>query len=541
MLSHRFRWVVCQLETLRGCIPASLRGILHELPETLDATYEHILLAMGRRNREYAHHLLQCLTVAVRPLLVEELAEVLAFRFESGKTPEYHADWRMEDAQEAVLSACSSLITIVNVEGSQFVQFSHFSVKEFLTSDRLAQSGENLSLYHILPQPAHTILAEACLSALLPLDDQVDEVRMKDFPLSIYAAQHWTDHAQFVEVSSTIQELIERLFDPDKSHFATWVWIYDVDRPWDWMDHMSTTHPTTSEAVPLYHATLCGFRGLVEHFIISCPGDVNARGGTHATPLHAALTKGYLDITSLLLKNGADVNIPDNQTLSPLHRASQSGRRDIVEFLLEHHADVDFRDQRGWTPLKSASRYGHLDIVQLLLQNGAAVDTTDNKGWTALKAASGCGHLGIVQLLLQNGAAVDAPDHGGSTPLNVASQYGHLEVVQVLLHNGAAVDSESNEGWTPLKTSSRNGHPEIVRLLLQNSANMDTTAPLNLASHYGHLEVVRLLLQNGTAADSCFEKGWTPLKSASRNGYLEIVQLLLQNSAAVDAPDDSFV
>ena len=98
-----FRRVVRQLNTLRGCIPASLWGILHELPETLDATYEHILLAIGRRNREYAHHL-QCLAVAVRPLLVEELAEVLAFRFESGKTPEYHADWRLEDAHHHRLS-----------------------------------------------------------------------------------------------------------------------------------------------------------------------------------------------------------------------------------------------------------------------------------------------------------------------------------------------------------------------------------------------------------------------------------------------------
>ncbi|KAF8466779.1 hypothetical protein DFH94DRAFT_780093, partial [Russula ochroleuca] len=38
----RFRWVFCQLETLRHCLPPSVRGILAELPETLDETYERI-------------------------------------------------------------------------------------------------------------------------------------------------------------------------------------------------------------------------------------------------------------------------------------------------------------------------------------------------------------------------------------------------------------------------------------------------------------------------------------------------------------------
>jgi hypothetical protein len=138
-VSHnRFRWVTCQLETLRHYFPPSLREALQELPETLDLTYERVLLEIIPRNRGYAYRLLQCLTVAVRPLWVEELAEVLAIRFEVGKPPEYHSRWRLEDARDAVLSACSSLISIVNVDGSPVVQFSHFSVQEFLTLDRLA-------------------------------------------------------------------------------------------------------------------------------------------------------------------------------------------------------------------------------------------------------------------------------------------------------------------------------------------------------------------------------------------------------------------
>ena len=160
---------------LRHCFLANICDALRELPETLDKTYERILLEIKPGNREHTHLLLQCLTVVVRPLHVEELAEVLAMRFEAGKPPEYHSGWRLEDAQDAVLSACSSLISIVNVDGSPVVHFSHFSVKEFLTSNRLASAGEHSSRYHILLQLAHTILAQACLSALLGLDDHIDK------------------------------------------------------------------------------------------------------------------------------------------------------------------------------------------------------------------------------------------------------------------------------------------------------------------------------------------------------------------------------
>jgi len=142
--------------------------MLDKLPETLDDTYERVLRDIKRANQDHALHLLQCLTVAIRPLRVEELAEVLAVDFDvlEGGNPKLNLSWRLEDQEQAVLSVCSSLIAIVNDNGSQFVQFSHFSVKEFLTSERLAQTGNDLSRYHIYLEPAHTILAQSCLATL---------------------------------------------------------------------------------------------------------------------------------------------------------------------------------------------------------------------------------------------------------------------------------------------------------------------------------------------------------------------------------------
>src|ERR1700761_9447616 len=144
----RFRWVYCQLETLRRSVQRNLRGILEKLPKTLDETYERVLRDINEDNREHARRLLHCLSVAIRPLRVEELAEILAFDFDDveGGIPKFHPDWRWKDPEEAVLSTCSSLISVVDYRYQRYgdvcrvVQFSHFSVKEFLISDRLASS-----------------------------------------------------------------------------------------------------------------------------------------------------------------------------------------------------------------------------------------------------------------------------------------------------------------------------------------------------------------------------------------------------------------
>ena len=173
------------------------------MPKTLDETYKHALLAIDEETRQYAQRLFQCLVVSRRPLRIEELAEILAVRFDVGALPKFNPDWRLGDAEQAVLSVCSNLVSVVDVDGCQIVQFSHFSVKEFLTSDRLATASEDLAGYHIVPHSAHAILAQASLSVLLQLDDHINKASIKNFPFSGYAAQHWVDHARFENVSST--------------------------------------------------------------------------------------------------------------------------------------------------------------------------------------------------------------------------------------------------------------------------------------------------------------------------------------------------
>ena len=71
------------MNALQRCFPSNLHQVLIELPQTLDETYEEILKRIHEVQRDDTHRLLQFLTVAARPLRVEELAALLAFDFQA--------------------------------------------------------------------------------------------------------------------------------------------------------------------------------------------------------------------------------------------------------------------------------------------------------------------------------------------------------------------------------------------------------------------------------------------------------------------------
>jgi Ankyrin repeats (3 copies)/Ankyrin repeat len=263
---------------------------------------------------------------------------VLAFDFNRGGMPKLNPSWRWEDQEEAVTSACSSLFTIVKDGDSRIVQFSHFSVKEFLTADRLVEPIRDVSCYHIRLEAAHTVLAQACLGVLLRLDNRIDCDNIESFPLARYVARYWPTHARVENVSSRIKDGMERLFDADEPHFATWLWIYNEDRR---RRSMSTMHPEKPEAVPLYYAAMLGFRDLAEYLIAEHPEHVNARGGQEVTPLHVAVSTGHSDILLLLIEHGAEVNGRGIYGNTPLHRASQKAGLEAGQVLLNHDADID--------------------------------------------------------------------------------------------------------------------------------------------------------------------------------------------------------
>ena len=473
---YRFRWVFCQLDALQHCFPPNLRQYLNELPDTLDETYERILKGINKAQKDNAHRLLQCLTVAVRPLRVEELAELLAFDFRAsteGGIPTLKEDWRWDDEEEALLSTCSSLITIVPRDDSRVVQFSHFSVKEYLTSSRLARSqhGE-VSRFRIDLEPAHTIMAQACLATLLRLDEHTGDGNAKMSPLVKYAAEHWVDHAQIGKVSSRVRDGMDDLFDRSKPHFAAWLRVHDMDEIWSTF----SPFPRDGTGSPLYYAAFCGFYDVAECLITKHPEQVNARGGRNLCPLPAALYKKHLHIANLLHQHNAVVDVPGKDEYTPLFAASFHGQVDIMRWLLDHGADANARAVYHFTPLFEAVHKMHLEAVQVLLEYNADInaqlDPQTCRGetplyWFLFNCRSQGKFVDIVQQLLEHGADPNICTNDHKTPLHLASSLGLLEAARLLLRYGAKVDVKDKGGKTPLQLAVSD---EMTKLLLEHSA-----------------------------------------------------------------------
>jgi ankyrin repeat protein len=420
----------------------------------------------------------------------------------------------MKDEEQALLSSCSSLITIVETEDSRVVQFSHFSVKEFLTSERLATSNGDVSRYHIDLEPAHTILAQACMSVFLQADNHEENGVEKRSPLARYAILHWVTHAQFERVSSFLRKAMEYLFDLDRAYFEAWLELHDID-----------THPkfdssspiyyfavsTKSSATPLYYAALCGFKDLVEHLVVKYPRHVNTRGGHYLTPFVAAMAGRHFQIVELLRQNGADVDVRRDDGETPLLSAASFGDLEIVQALLDYKVDVNARGGfNNWSPVHCAS-FGNPfsatshsgpqllpDVARLLLEHGADVNVQDNNGATPLHVSAEVGTVEVARVLLEHGANVAARDSKGKTPMHDAVDYGRVEVVRVLLEHGANIGAENNEGKTPL----------------------------HLAANYWSVEVIRVLLEHGADVGADDNEGKTAFQIALANGNDEIVKLL---------------
>jgi hypothetical protein len=218
---------------LWNCLSQNVQCVLGELLKSLDKTYTRVLKEIDEANQDEVYCLLQCLMVSIQPRSVMELVEILAVDFDNGEgIPKLNPDWRWEDQERSLQAACLSLITIIDTSESRVVQFSHFLVKEFLTLPQLACSSGEVSWYHISLKSAHTVLAQACLSVLLGLDNNIVKHRPNEdssvedstvasnhwsaseslarwsattvYPLARYATEHWVTHVQFKNVLSCV-------------------------------------------------------------------------------------------------------------------------------------------------------------------------------------------------------------------------------------------------------------------------------------------------------------------------------------------------
>lgn len=501
-----------------------IRKALSNLPATLDETYDRILCGIDNDYFEYALSILQWLACSARPLLLEEVAEVIAIRVEGDVG--FDRDMVLANPLD-LLRICSSLITITkkpkskdkedkddeegdNVpseSGKEVVDLAHYSVKEYLISDRIQRG--RAARYSLEESTSNLFIAKSCLHYLLQFRDSgsLSKKIAEASKLAIYAAQFWSHHTKNAgKDTKSVNALIMELFSLRDDAYLNSIRFGNLDgltrysNAWSGVD-LSRTIDTIPD--PLYYASLTGLPEIVGLLINKAEVDVNAKSGSLGSALAVASYHGQKKIVEQLLKAGADVNarLPEwNDTA--LHCASLGRRIEIVELLLKAGADVNARSEDHGTPLHFASMGGRIEIVEQLLKAGADVNVQAGYFNTALQCASLIGHLEVVERLLKTGADVNARSKDHETALHGASARGHIEIVERLLMAGAHVNVQARYYNTPLQNAIFGGHIEVVERLLKAGADVNAQGErygnaLSIAVSQGRLKIGELLLNAG--------------------------------------------
>ncbi|MBD2462459.1 ankyrin repeat domain-containing protein [Oscillatoria sp. FACHB-1407] len=253
------------------------------------------------------------------------------------------------------------------------------------------------------------------------------------------------------------------------------------------------------------------------------------------TALMLAAEKGYLDIATILLANGADVN------------AIADPAKGFIPDLLKGVADAIAQSSDQKTALLYATDNGHTGIVQALLDAGADVAIADKQGRTARDIAIQQGFTAIVRLLEQAGnqALEDSPQFTDAFLLGAAKQ-GNLEDLRSALQAGVSPNAvELQERRNPryktaLMFAAERGHLEAVRILVEAGAETNLSdrpgkklgkTPLMYAAEAGHANIVRLLLEAGATVDAQDKRGETALFLAVQQNCVEVVRVLLEYGA----------
>ena len=435
-----FRWVDCQLQTLRGCPSrAEVRKSLENLPETLDKTYERMLCNIRPNLRDYAIRLLQWLCIADGPVYLHHIME--AFATSIGEEPYFDPSARFVSSDK-VLSLCPGLLAKHTRFGSRkererddCVQIAHYSVKEYLVSTRLPIAPNPLCKFRVQLPLANLAMAKTCLVYAIFAPNQPDlSSCFGRIPMDSFTRRGRKEWPRFFSNAKRDSQLMERAIS-----FLTRKKGYTLD------------------------------------------GDINAA-------IRFAIRYGLRDIETWLVDHHRQ-NINPSLVLLTKCEAAKICSLDFVEFWIKQGADVNARTRgqksipNGSTPLHIAASYGNVPLARLLLQNGASLKAEDKNGRTTFEVTfekASFPNLDLIELLWFD-RAQHRFDSKGRNLLHRISSFRYQkrdekfgfgdhkvlmeETMAWLINHGVDPLSKDSEGDTPLHIAARSNNFIAIKSL----------------------------------------------------------------------------
>jgi ankyrin repeat protein len=306
----------------------------------------------------------------------------------------------------------------------------------------------------------------------------------------------------------------------------------------------------------IFIAALRGDRQFVTDALARDKSLANFEDTCHQRVLSAAVRRGDVALTRLLLEHGADPNLPEEGAPRGLSLwiAVNDRRRDIMEVLLAHGADPNADVDSSGTPMMQAKRDPELtallrahggrehvsdrDRIDRLVEQGKLDEAErllgENPGWLEgdwgdgiLAGPAHDGRHDVIAMLLRLGARVP--------PVSKWAPYyyfKHEATAAFLLDHGMDPDHMNWHRFTLLHHMAAEGEVGKGRLLLDHGASIDRiddeyrSTPLGVAARWGQRAMVELLLSRGADPNASGASWSTPLAWATKKNHMDIMEKL---------------
>lgn len=269
--------------------------------------------------------------------------------------------------------------------------------------------------------------------------------------------------------------------------------------------------------------------------IIKAGADVNLKVVDSESPLYLSVSKGWFDVTEMLIFRGAIIDA-DNKYEPLLHTAVEKNSEGIVKLLISKCPDTQKLvnakgNYNNETPLHTAARTGNLKVAQILIENGADIDAKDDYGVTPLDLSIDEGHKEFAKYLIDKGADLYPVTlvQGVRSPVLTAVMENDIATLKLLLQKGAIPDTRDRWNRTPLYYALYDNNPEISTLL------MSAGVCLTEAERRDRELIGKILGKNCSKTVSLFLKnGFNPnLRNKEDGDYL--IHLAVKNPEALEA------
>ena len=295
---------------------------------------------------------------------------------------------------------------------------------------------------------------------------------------------------------------------------------------------------------------------LAQPFVKQTVDDFRAHGNGY-TPLMAAVAANQIAIAEKLIKIGANLNQRDMQNRHCLYIAVESGHLEMTEMLIKNGADVEKaqRSAGNSMPMLHRINAGHYnELLHILYQAGVNINITDSSGQTALHRAVEVQDRKKVKMLLDLGADPNLPNRQGRRPIDVLMEVAPYTDVSDLVRQLIEHHADTNLSTfvevqeAPLHVAAREGKEDLVALLLAHNAAVDERERLNgmtpwlVAIKANQPAISDLLAQKGADIAKKDKNLKGALHIAAEEAANESLKHLLQNPVflkQIDARDNS--